>query len=255
MTTSELIKLLQDADPEGNSHVRILGDGIPYYVVKQQGYWDGPYDYIDEDGNYVQTTEDYKVDIGTIDLYDYLERKFDRTARWEDVEKSIITRYTSEDSINVKQRERLLKRFRDEYDEYVNIQTCLYENSKTEMIKNAQNGWLWFQDKRVDDNEIPNWYVYYHWLIYDNNGKDQGSNMHMTQPVLESGLWEKRDNGVKKGYYQWVYIGDMKNIKGKVNKRNIIMDRLSQIFFTSLLFGSLIYLMYAIIFLFNEFIK
>jgi hypothetical protein len=45
---------------------------------------------------------------------------------------------------------------------------------------------------------------YYTWIALDENGKDQGSNLHNVEAVYKSGLFEKHDNGVKKGYYQWI---------------------------------------------------
>lgn len=50
MTTSEFIKMLQDADPSGEAHIRMSG-GVPKYAELKEGYWDGPYSYIDSDGN------------------------------------------------------------------------------------------------------------------------------------------------------------------------------------------------------------
>ena len=60
------------------------------------------------------------------------------------------------------------------------------------------------ENKDVDKNEIPNMHYYYTWKIFDENGIGQGSNVHQTESIQKSGLWEKLDNRVKKGYYQWV---------------------------------------------------
>jgi hypothetical protein len=58
MTTKEFIKILQDADPSGEAHIRMEG-GIPMYAELKAGYWDGPYAYI-EDGKYVYSAEGSK---------------------------------------------------------------------------------------------------------------------------------------------------------------------------------------------------
>ena len=50
MKTSEFIKMLQEADPSGEAHVRMYG-GVPKFAELKPGYWDGPYSYIDEEGN------------------------------------------------------------------------------------------------------------------------------------------------------------------------------------------------------------
>ena len=48
MTTSQFIKMLQEADPSGEAHIRMDG-GIPLFAELKPGYWDGPYEYIDEE--------------------------------------------------------------------------------------------------------------------------------------------------------------------------------------------------------------
>ena len=53
MTTSQFIKMLQEADPSGEAHIRMEG-GIPLFAELKPGYWDGPYEYIDEDDNYLK---------------------------------------------------------------------------------------------------------------------------------------------------------------------------------------------------------
>jgi len=62
MTTAEFIKMLQEADPDGTAHVRMEG-GVPYYAEHKAGYYDGPYEYIDENDRFVLTNLGDKVDI------------------------------------------------------------------------------------------------------------------------------------------------------------------------------------------------
>lgn len=66
MTTGELIKQLQEADPEGNLHVRIAGE-CPVAVERKPGYWDGRYSCV-ENGKFHVSTEGDKIDIHTMDL-------------------------------------------------------------------------------------------------------------------------------------------------------------------------------------------
>ena len=73
------------------------------------------------------------------------------------------------------------------------------------LVENAKKGWTWFQNKKVDGDDKPNWYIYYHWKVYNEKGKEEGSCVHNTESVLKSGDWEKVDNKKKKGYYQWIY--------------------------------------------------
>lgn len=74
MTTNEFIKMLQKADPEGTHHVRLRGDGVPYHADLVEGYWDGGYEYFDENGNLIRTYCDAKVDIWTKSFEDIVER-------------------------------------------------------------------------------------------------------------------------------------------------------------------------------------
>jgi hypothetical protein len=86
MTTKEFIKMLQDADPTGESHIRMEG-GIPMYAERKPGYWDGPYSYFDEEGNWVYSTGASKVDIYCVDRYDYVSDMFStyNIPTWEEV--------------------------------------------------------------------------------------------------------------------------------------------------------------------------
>ena len=79
MISSDLIKLLQEADPSGNLHVRINGEA-PEHVMAKPGYYDGPYTYMDG-GKLVFSTEGDKVDIDTFDVDAFVWENFDD---WED---------------------------------------------------------------------------------------------------------------------------------------------------------------------------
>ena len=85
MTTKEFIKMLQEEDPEGNGHIRMDG-GIPRFAIAKEGYWDGSYAYLDENGNYVTSIENYKVDIYSMNISDFVEDlyKHEETT-WDDI--------------------------------------------------------------------------------------------------------------------------------------------------------------------------
>jgi hypothetical protein len=87
MTTKELIEILQKADPTGNAHIRMEG-GIPWFAQLKEGYWDGPYSYIDKDGNWVYTTKEDKVDLYLVDVYDFVVRQTENSKEipiWDEV--------------------------------------------------------------------------------------------------------------------------------------------------------------------------
>jgi len=202
MTTKEFIKMLQEADPEGNGHIRMEG-GVPIHAIGKEGYWDGPYSYINENGEYVYSTRGYKIDIYWEDVYDFASNQYSRDKKWEDVEKLFKFELTYANESQRKEREdTILKQAKEAFDSSKEIDDRLFEQGKQKMIENSNKGWTWFQNKMVDSER--GMHVYYTWEIFDENGKSQGSNLHMTESVQLSGLWEKLDNNVKPGFYQWI---------------------------------------------------
>jgi len=94
MKTKDFIKMLQEEDPSGESYIRIDGNPI-WFLEGKPGYWDGPYNYIEKgsDDKYMwtQSTEGSKVDIRTIDLYDFAELY---RGDWEEMKKHLKVNYT-----------------------------------------------------------------------------------------------------------------------------------------------------------------
>jgi len=94
MKTKDFIKLLQEEDPSGECYLRINGEPI-WFLEQKQGYWDGPYNYLkkDDKGEYVwiQSTEDYKIDVHTMDLFSFAERFH---GNWEEMKKYIRVNYS-----------------------------------------------------------------------------------------------------------------------------------------------------------------
>jgi hypothetical protein len=204
MKTKEFIKMLQEADPSGEAHIRMSG-GVPFYAELKEGYWDGPYSYIDEEGNYIYTTQGMKVDLYQKDIQDFASDFFNlhnpKRNNWE----SLKNKFKFNCGISKEREESILEKAKKAFEESKEIEENLYNQYYKEMINNAIKGWTWFQNKDVDKNEKPNYHIYYTWKIYDENGKEMGSNVKMTESVKKSGVWEKLDNNVKPGYYEWVF--------------------------------------------------
>jgi hypothetical protein len=183
--------------------------GIPMYAELKAGYWDGPYAYI-EDGKYVYSAEGSKVDIYSFGISEFIENNYSLHTKgrnqWKDIEKLFVFKLGcySNKSQGDERANRILKIAKDEFDYIEKINTESFEETKNAMIKNAEIGWTWFQNKDVDLNNKPNMHMHYTWRVYDENGKDQGSNLYNTESIVYSGLWEKLDNNIKEGYYQWV---------------------------------------------------
>lgn len=213
MTTSEFIKMLQDADPDGTAHIRMSG-GIPKYAEPKPGYYDGPYSYIDEDGNWVYSTKGNKVDIWTEEIDDYVGEMCDTydTPPWADVEKKFkfeLSDY-SVPGQRTEREQRILTKAKKAYDESVKMHEQFRAEGEARALKNAADGWTWFQNKLVDDPTIEfNQHHYYTWKVYDKATmfglvkKEQGSTPHNVEAVYKSGLFERLDNDVKPGYYEW----------------------------------------------------
>ena len=203
MKTKDLIELLKKEDPTGEGHVRI-GDGIIHGAESKEGYWDGSYSYIEigKDGQpvWVESTRNYKVDIFTMDLFDFAERY---NGNWEEMKNHIKVEFDYLDG--GKRKEEFLKRAKEDCDQCKEIKDSLYETEYNHMKENAKRGWKWFQNKDVDKNQKPNMHKYYTWKIYDEKGNERSSNIYNTQSVMESGDWKRTDNNQKKDYYEWIY--------------------------------------------------
>lgn len=74
MKTKELIKMLKEADPSGELHVRMAG-GVPKCAYPLPGYYDGNYSYI-QDGKYHVSMTDKKVDVICWGIDDFMEEVF-----------------------------------------------------------------------------------------------------------------------------------------------------------------------------------
>ena len=119
MKTKDFIKMLQEEDPSGECHVRLNGDPI-WFAEQKAGYWDGPYNYIKKgkDGKYtwIASTKGHKVDIHTMDLFDFAERF---KGNWEEMKKHIKIEY---DYLDDGEREKgFMKMAEKECDEYNEI--------------------------------------------------------------------------------------------------------------------------------------
>lgn len=213
MTTSEFIKILQKADPDGSAHVRMSG-GIPIFAELKPGYWDGPYHYLDKDGNWVYSSRGSKVDIWCQEIDDFVHEMVDtyNTPTWEEVKSKFKFELTYSNPEQRKEREDgILKQAKESYDSSVEMHNRFKDEGIERAVKRTNEGWTWFQNKLVDDDTVkPNMHYYYTWKVYDKPSflglikKEQGSNLHNVEAVLKSGLFEKLDNDVMPGYYQWI---------------------------------------------------
>lgn len=206
MKTKEFIEMLQKEDPSGEGHIRI-GHYCTFYAESKEGYWDGPYSYLKDnkwgkDMVWKHTSTGYKVDIHCVDVDQFVEY-FD--GDFDEVKKHLEFDYSNYcDKKQRKDRENgILKIFEESCTEHRGIMDNLYNQQYEYAVKHAVDGWKWFQNKNVDNDKLL--YTYYSWKIFDKDGNAHTSNVWNTEPILKSGQWEKFDNNVMEGYYQWIY--------------------------------------------------
>lgn len=209
MKTKDFIAMLQEADPTGESHVRMYG-GVPIFADLKEGYWDGPYHYIDEDGNWVYSSEGLKVDIWCTDIDDFVSEMIDtyKTPTWEEVKSKFKFKLTY--SSSDERENAILKQAKEAYDSSVEMHSRFRKEGEERALKRAADGWTWFQNKLVDDETLkPNSHHYYTWKIYSPSllglaKKEESSNPYNVQAVMKSGLFERLDNNKMPGYYEWI---------------------------------------------------
>lgn len=76
MKTKQLIRLLNEVDPSGEAYVCIDRKPI-YFIELKEGYWDGSYNYLEyknKQFTWVESTEGNKIDIHTMNLFDFVAR-------------------------------------------------------------------------------------------------------------------------------------------------------------------------------------
>jgi hypothetical protein len=97
MKTKDFIKMLQDADPSGEAHIRIPEiSGAVWFPQRIEGFYNGPYFYVeklDPDGEdsfnnlkIIASTNGNKVDIN---LYDYETLVWDQKGNIDEIKKRI----------------------------------------------------------------------------------------------------------------------------------------------------------------------
>lgn len=219
MTTSEFIKMLQEEDPSGEAHIR-LGDGVPYSVELKEGYWDGPYSYINENEQYVTTTKGMKVDIycktSSDIVWDLNWISFQESR--EDLKKRLLDKfvydYTYSDPKQKQERiDNNIKHILEELEEYMTYKEESDKKCLEEVVEKYKSGWRFYQLKNGK-------MTYYSWRILNTKSWDEGANYATTGPILNSGIFTAIDRGDE--YLEWVLIEDYE--KAKYKKTSKIFD-------------------------------
>jgi len=148
MKTKELIKLLQEEDPSGEAHVRMPG-GVPVHVELKEGYYDGPYSYIDEDGNFVETDNGEKVDVYCTDLEEFV---------WEN--KGDLSKIKVDFDCFKDRKESVLAEAKKYADRYKSFQETQEASLYMEISRNIANGYQIIQAHSKQNPEHSGfWYI------------------------------------------------------------------------------------------------
>lgn len=139
MKTNELIKLLQETDPNNECHVRF--DGAIIGVERKEGYWDGPYSYINDKKQFVISTRGDKIDIHCTDAEDFI---WDHDGDYSDVIFD-FEGYSRESLENKK--ESYLKTFKKSSDEFKRLDKQFKQQFFFEVVEKLQKGWKIREDK------------------------------------------------------------------------------------------------------------
>jgi hypothetical protein len=195
MKSKDFIAMIQQADPTGEAQIRLCGSGVPIAAELVEGYFDGPHHSIDENGNYLISIQGGKLDIHTIDLKEHVCDLVTAEKSWEEITKTILFEFDGYNPESIDERKhRYIGKAREAFDEITEIYVRFYQMDLERARSNAKINVKWFQNKSDND-----------WKIFTNEGVQLTTNKCHIEPVLKSGEWERLDNGVMEGYYQWIY--------------------------------------------------
>jgi hypothetical protein len=117
MKTKDLIKILMEADPSGECHVGMM-NGIPRWAIKNPGYWDGNYSYIDEGGNFVTSEEGSRIDLWGWDIDEYVESLVDSGLTLDEIKGKFKFKLLGGEERNRETITRILDKVEESYKEW-----------------------------------------------------------------------------------------------------------------------------------------
>lgn len=192
MTTKELIELLQEADPDGTSHIRLTG-GIPRYILFKDN--DEPYHYIDENGNFITKSSGTKVDIYCDDVFEFVLNKHTTLDSLDEIKNTFIF----DDDVDIEYKNLIIREVEDSYRIIDTNIKQLYDESLSQMRERAYNGWEWYEKitENLDGRSK--------WIVVDENGIKNLPTY--TEIITKSEEWVETYNNKIEGYKEWVYEG------------------------------------------------
>lgn len=135
LTTNELIEVLKREDPSGKLYVRGVGSIVD--VERLPGYWDGYYEYLDEDGYFHITRKGEKVNLVMYEWEDFIADEDGDTS------KLII-----EDTDHMK------KEVEEFVKDWKRMRKQSFEHHFSEVMKKYKDGFVAVQHKDSNINHI-----------------------------------------------------------------------------------------------------
>ena len=188
MKTKDIIRLLQEADPSGETHVRFEGDGDVVEFVRVPGYYDGSYTYVDGD-KLIQTDKGSKIDAYTWDIKGKI---WDFKGDLEKIKEGIILDFRDEEKAKKIFEEEILpeaQRAREF------CQGLLFQFI-VEVLQKIKEGWIITQPL---DTTIG----HYNQMVFKKGKEEDRLCQGECGAVLESGFFEVEKTNE---YYVWKVI-------------------------------------------------
>jgi hypothetical protein len=131
MTTSELINLLKEMDPDGTSHIRTQ-TGFPYIIELKEGMIDTPYLYLDNEDNLVLSTKGKKIDILTLDVWGYVQKNYRDDMELDEMLNKIKFDLTYRNQTDIDTRKNaLIQRVKEYFDTIRKARTAVNSNNSS----------------------------------------------------------------------------------------------------------------------------
>lgn len=150
MKTKDLIKMLQEEDPEGECHVRIATEnsvGTPLKAERKEGYWDGYYSYIEDEVMHFSIAKE-KVDLYIMNEEDWAET-YPKT--WESKVDFHFNGYAYKEQ-QIDHIDRIKKRMFEVAEEVKEIDQQIKERQYSEMVEKIKNGWEIIDETRNESS-------------------------------------------------------------------------------------------------------
>lgn len=189
MTTKEIIQKLKEVDPSGNLHVRPSGGGAILGFHKVEGYYDGSYEYIDEDGKLLNTTKGYKIDVFTVTKNDII---WDNDGDMNEIKKQI--KFDINIPYSVKQEDDFWNKIEEEAKKAQKTSKQSLEEFTFKVLQKYKDGLIMIESISEDKKSFG-----YYWLQL--NGEKNVPQCGEFHAVVNSGFFT-RDH-YSDEYYQW----------------------------------------------------